>query len=195
MSTPNPAAPGAPAAPATSGTGAIEAAAAQFAAGGFQPAPSADAAGDDGKPLGLNGEKALKAEREARAAAEKASAALQKQLDDIAAASLSDLEKAQKAAKDAQEAAAKATTEAFREAAVKFGGISQEDAELFLTGTDKDTLQKQAARLVEKWTADQATQNPSVPGPRPDLTQAAQSALPLNSDGLTEALARAVGAR
>ena len=121
------------------------------------------AAGD--KPLGENGEKALKAEREARAAADKKASELQKQLDDIAAANLSDLEKAQKAAKEAQDALPGAVATAFKEAAVSFGGISQEDADLFLTGTDVETLSKQVAALAARTSA--GTQ----PGPRPDLSQ------------------------
>ena len=116
------------------------------------------------KPLGENGEKALKAERDARKAAENAAAALQKQLDDIAAANLSDLEKAQKAAADAQADAAKATAEALRLRVAAKHGISDEDADLFLTGSDVDTLEKQAARLVER------TPN----GPKPDPSQGAK---------------------
>lgn len=127
-------------------------------------APPAPAVED--KPLGENGEKALKAEREARAAAEKATAALQKQLDDINAASLSELEKAQKAAKDAQEAAAKATTEALRLRVAAKHGISDEDADLFLTGSDQETVEKQAAALVARTST----------SPKPDLSQGAKGA-------------------
>lgn len=128
--------------------------------------PTGDQQGDPAatatdKPLGENGEKALKAEREARAAAEKSAAALQKQLDDINAANLSDLEKAQKAAKDAEEAAAKATAEALRLRVAAKHGISDEDADLFLTGTDVETLERQAARLVER----------TPTGPKPDPSQ------------------------
>jgi hypothetical protein len=119
--------------------------------------------GED-KPLGENGEKALKAEREARAAAEKSAAALQKQLDDIAAANLSDLEKAQKAAKDAEEAAAKATTEALRLRVAAKHGISDEDADLFLTASDRETIEKQAAALAARTST----------SPKPDLSQGAK---------------------
>ena len=111
------------------------------------------------KPLGEGGEKALKAEREARAAAEKSAAGLQKQLDEIAAANLSDLERAQKDATDAQAAAAKAQAEALRFRVAAKNSISDEDAELFLTGTDEETLTRQAARLVERGTT------PSTPKP------------------------------
>lgn len=116
------------------------------------------------KPLGENGEKALKAEREARAAAERSAAALQKQLDDIAAANLSDLEKAQKAAADAQAAADKATTEALRLRVAAKHGISDEDADLFLTGSDQETVERQAAALVARTST----------SPKPDLSQGAK---------------------
>ena len=127
--------------------------------------PQGDPAPVDDKPLGENGEKALRAEREARSAAEKNAAALPKQLDDIAAANLSDLEKAQKAAADAQAAADKATTEALRLRVAAKHGISDEDADLFLTGSDAETVEKQAAALVAR------TSTGSQPGPRPDLSQ------------------------
>lgn len=123
-----------------------------------EPAKSED------KPLGENGERALQAERDARKAAEKTNAALQKQLDDIAAANLTELERAQKAAKDAEENAAKASAEAMRLRVAAKHGISDEDADLFLTGTDVDTLERQAARLVER------TPN----GPKPDPSQGAK---------------------
>lgn len=115
-------------------------------------------------PLGEGGAKALKAERDARKAAEQAAAALQKQLDDINAANLSDLEKAQKAAKDAEDAAKQATAEALRLRVAAKHGINDEDADLFLTGTDVETLEKQAARLVER----------TPTGPKPDPSQGAK---------------------
>lgn len=122
------------------------------------PTPQGD---PEDKPLGENGEKALKAERERAAAAEKVSAALQKQLDEIAAANLSDLERAQKEAAEFKTAAEKATAEALRFRVAAQHAISQEDADLFLTGTDEETLQRQAARLVER----------TPTSPRPDLSQ------------------------
>lgn len=115
------------------------------------------------KPLGDKGEKALKAERAARTAAEKSAAALQKQLDDINAANLSDLEKAQKAATDAQALADKATAEALRYRIAAEAGIN-ENADLILTGSDEETMRKQAALWGER------TSN----GPKPDLSQGAK---------------------
>ncbi len=136
-----------------------------------EPNPTPDPQGDpaaaaEDKPLGENGEKALKAEREARSAAEKSAAALQKQLDDIAAANLSDLEKAQKAATDAQAVADKATTEALRLRVATKHGISEEDADLFLTGSDLETVEKQAAALAARTST----------GPKPDLSQGSKGA-------------------
>lgn len=130
------------------------------------PDPQGDPAPTGDKPLGENGEKALKAEREARTAAEKTSAALQKQLDDIAAANLTELEKAQKAATDAQEVATKATTEALRLRVAAKHGISDEDADLFLTGSDQETVERQAAALVARTST----------SPKPDLSQGASGA-------------------
>lgn len=100
-------------------------------------------------------------ERKRRQAAESAAAALQKQLDEINAANLSDLERAQKAAADAQAAADKAQAEALRYRIAAKNSISDEDAELFLTGTDEETLARQAARLVER----------TPTSPRPDPSQ------------------------
>lgn len=137
------------------------------------------------KPLGENGEKALKAEREARTAAEKSAAALQKQLDDINAANLSDLERAQKDAEDARAAAATAASEALRLRVAAKHGISDEDADLFLTGSDLETVQRQAAALVAR------TSN----GPKPDLSQGGNGSTPLalNSNGLEQALKSKLG--
>lgn len=141
---------------------------------------------DTDESLGEGGKKALKAEREARTAAERQAAELKAKLDQIEAANMSDLERAQKEAKDAQEDAAKARTDALRFRIATQHGISEEDADLFLVGTDAETLTKQATRLKER----------TPTSPKPDPTQGSQTAaLALNSDGLTEALARAVGAR
>lgn len=118
------------------------------------------------KPLGENGEKALKAEREARKAAEAERADLKKQLDALNAEKMSDLERAQAAAKAAEEEAAKATSEALRLRVAAKHGISDEDADLFLTGSDVETLERQAARLVER----------TPTGPKPDPSQGPKGA-------------------
>src|SRR5688572_19295395 len=95
-----------------------------------------DAQGDpaaEDESLGEGGKKALKAEREARTAAERRAADLQAQLDKIEAAKMSDLERAQKEAEDAKAEAAKAAVDALRFRVAAQHGISEEDAELFLT--------------------------------------------------------------
>lgn len=118
----------------------------------------------DEATLGDAGKQALDRMKAERNEAKQAAAALQKQLDEINAANLSDLEKAQKAAKDAQEAAAQAASEALRLRVAAKHGISDEDADLFLTGTDVETLERQAARLVER----------TPTGPKPDPSQGAK---------------------
>lgn len=127
--------------------------------------PQGDPAEAD-KQLGANGEKALKAERDARATAEKSAASLQKQLDAINAANLTELERAQKAATDAQALAQASATEAMRLRVAAKHGINDEDADLFLTGADADTIERQAAALVARTST----------GPKPDLTQGARGA-------------------
>ena len=124
----------------------------------------------DDKPLGENGEKALKAERDARTAAEKAATALQKQLDEINAANLSDLEKAQKKAADAEAAAVQAQAESLRYRIASEAGIT-ENAELILIGGDEETMRKQAALWNER----------ASTSPRPDLSQGSKGEPPSGS--------------
>lgn len=135
--------------------------------------------------LGEGGKKALEAERTARKAAEKAAADFQRQLDEINRANESALEKAQREAKEATEAATKATAEALRFRVAAKYGISGEDADLFLTGADEATLDRQAARLVER----------TPTSPLPDLSQGGKggNSTALNSDGLEEALKSKLG--
>lgn len=121
------------------------------------PAPGDPAA----EPLGEGGIKALQAERDRSKDLEKQLKTASDKLTEIARANETAIEKAQREATEAAENAKTATVTAFREAAIKFGGISTEDAELFLTGTDAETLTKQAARLVER----------TPTSPMPDLTQ------------------------
>lgn len=75
-----------------------------------------------------------------------------------AAAKLAALEEAQKSEAQkltdrvdaAEKEASNARTEALRWRIAAAHGITDEDAELFLTGTDEPTLTKQAERLVER---------------------------------------------
>lgn len=116
--------------------------------------------------LGESGKKALANERDGRKAAEKALREAQDKLKSIESAQLSDLEKAQAAATDWQQKAEAATAESLRYRIAAKHGIAEEDAETFLTGTDEDTLTRQAERL-------QALAKPSGT-PRPDPTQGAK---------------------
>lgn len=140
----------------------------------------------DTEPLGDAGKKALQELRERARAAEEALAefgglskgevrkfiseakANEKRLKQLGEERMSDLEKAQAAAKEAQDAAAKATTEALRWKVAAEFAIAAEDAEVFLTGTDEDSIRKQAQRLAELATA----KGPTTP--KPDLSQGAK---------------------
>lgn len=123
-----------------------------------------DATQGDPADLGDAGKKALKAERDRATKAERTATDLRKQLDAINQANESAVEKAQREANEAKEAATKATADALRFRIAAKHGIAEDDADLFLTGTDAETLERQAARLVER--------TPTTAGaPRPDLTQ------------------------
>lgn len=97
------------------------------------------------EPLGEGGLRALQAEREARKTAEKAAADAAARIKEFEDRDKTELQKAQDAAAEAD----KRAVDAWREALTTAHGISEEDAAVFLTGTDADTLKRQAARLVE----------------------------------------------
>ena len=142
---------------------------------------------DVAEALGEGGKKALAAERARAKAAEDAARSLQAQLDEIKKSQMSDLEKAQATAQEYQSAAAQAQAEALRWRIAAKHGISDEDAETFLTGTDEATLTRQAERLSALNTATPAT-------PRPDRTQGGSGQpVALNSDGLEQALRDKLG--
>lgn len=101
-------------------------------------------------PLGEGGKKALDAERAARSAAEKAAATLQAKLDEIEKANLSEVERAKREAEEARADLAKAKADAMKARIQAKHGISDEDAELFLTASDEATLTKQAERLAAR---------------------------------------------
>ena len=92
-------------------------------------------------------------------------------LDEIQAAQMSDLEKAQARAKELEDQATKATSEALRWRIAAKHGISDEDAETFLTGSDEESLTRQAERL-----ASLATTAPTTP--KPDLSQGGSAGTP-----------------
>lgn len=113
------------------------------------------------------------------------------ELASIKAAQMTETERLNAQLTSAQQAAEKATADALRWRVAARHGISDDDAETFLTGSDEATLLRQAERLAAL-----ATVQSSTPaGPRPDLSQGAREALPLNSDGLTDSLKNALGIR
>jgi hypothetical protein len=130
------------------------------------PAPTPALQGEPAD-LGDGGKKALAEERAARQAAEKAGKALQAELDKLKQAQMSDLERAQATATASAKEAAEAKAEALRWRIAAKHGISDQDAETFLTGTDEASLTKQAERLA---TLNKATPATS-PAPRADLSQ------------------------
>src|SRR5690625_1341850 len=131
---------------------------------GDEPADVKDSAqGDSGEEvLGDAGKKALTKEREARKQAERQAAAYKKKLDDAAKANMSDLERAQAEAKAASERAEAAERDVLRYRIAAKHGISDADADLFLTGSDEETMAAQAARYAE------LNNTPTTPRPDPD---------------------------
>lgn len=123
--------------------------------------------------LGDPGKKALSEERAARRAAEKQANELKTQLDALNRANETALEKAQREATEAAQRESAATAEALRWRIAAKHGITDEDAETFLTGTDEATLTRQAKRLAALSTTASTT---TQPGPRPDLTQGGKPA-------------------
>lgn len=80
-------------------------------------------------------------------------------LDEIEAANKSEIEKANDAKAAAERKAEEAAAEALRWKVAAKHGISDEDADLFLTGTDEATLTKQAERLGERDSDRKKTRN------------------------------------
>ena len=127
------------------------------------------------EPLGEGGLKALQAERDARAAAEKQAAALQAQIDEIEAAKLSDLEKAQKLAADAEARADALMAEVVaRDRQILRQSIGAEaglPAELIdrMQGDDEAALREDAKKLAAL-----VPDNSPSPFPKADPSQGVQ---------------------
>lgn len=156
--------------------------------GGEDATPQAPDQGAQGEPdaaLGEGGKKALDAERRRANAAEKSQKALQQRIDALEAEKLSKEERADKRAAEAERERDQARADALRWRIASKHSISDEDADLFLTGTDEETLTRQAERLAER------TKTPEglyVPG------EGHQPAPPaLNSDSLEGALRQKLG--
>jgi hypothetical protein len=121
------------------------------------------------KPLGENGEKALKAERERANTAERERVALQKRLDELEAANLSELEKAQRRAEKAEKTLADLEANALRQRIALEKGLP---ANLVprLQGSTEEELAADADALLELVKA--------PTGPRPDPSQGARGGDP-----------------
>jgi hypothetical protein len=140
-----------------------------------EPVESESQPQSDSETLSDPGKKALAEERRRASAAEKTAKALQVRLDALEAEKLSKEEKALKDAADAAERATRAEAEALRWRIAARNGISDEDAELFLTGSDEETLSRQAERFKElSFKPSKGTHVPGVgnqPGPPPSLAE------------------------
>lgn len=158
------------------------------------PTPNDVAEAAQGKDAGETPQQTIEALRAALAKANgeaKDNRLKAKELDELKAAQMSELERANAAAEENRRAAETARAEALRWRIAAKHGISDEDAETFLTGNDEESLTKQAERL-----ASLAQQSTSTPGtPMPDRTQggSGQPATPLNGDGLLKALTDKLG--
>lgn len=127
------------------------------------------------KPLGENGEKALKAEREARKAAEARLAEFEAKEKEAAKANLSEVERAQAEAKEAQEASAKAASElSTYKLAAKLGITDEADVEILLAIPDEATRERTAERIAKAGAAST---------PKPDLSQGAKGSDKKSSTG------------
>lgn len=125
------------------------------------------------------GKKALAEERAARKAAEKAQAELAAKLKEFEDRDKSEAEKLAERAAAAEKTAADKDAELLRLRTALKHGISDDDAETFLTGTDEATLTRQAERLpaLQGTTAGPRT-------PAPDPSQGSRSAGPPDLDAL-----------
>ena len=134
-----------------------------------QPAPTPPDPAPD-PALGDPGKKALAEERAARKAAEKQRAELEAKLKEFEDRDKTEAQKLADRAVTAEKAAAERDRELLRlRTALKFG-ISDEDAETFLTAADEEALTRQAERLA-------ALKAPTGPRtPVPDPSQGARGA-------------------
>lgn len=142
-----------------------------------QQQPDQSQATDEGDPaeaaLGDAGKKALKAERERAERAERSLTQVQTELQ---------------TAREEAASVPRKVAATLRDHLVQLHGISTEDADLFLTSEDPDTLLKQATRFAQRAAVEVA---PTTP--KPDLSQGGQQAPALNSDALEAALRDKLG--
>jgi hypothetical protein len=91
----------------------------------------------------------------------KENTAAAKKLAEIEEANKTEAQKQAERLAEAETAAAKAKAEALRFRVAAKHSISDEDADLFLTGTDEETLLKQAQRLMERTPAQPRSPQPN----------------------------------
>lgn len=128
--------------------------------------PEAAEAAEQPKPLGENGEKALRAEREARKAAEKSNAEMAARLKSIEDRDKSEAEKLADRAAAAEKAAADAQTELIRERIARRHKIDDEDLDLLGTGTEEQ-IEARAQRVAAKNAAAAALTATAPPSEKP----------------------------
>lgn len=111
---------------------------------------STSGAGDKPKTITMTSEQLAERLARARPADYDDLKAKASKLDEIEQANKSEIERANDAKAAAEKEAADSKAEALRLRVAVKHGISDEDADLFLTGTDEVTLTKQAERLAER---------------------------------------------
>ncbi|WP_433658047.1 hypothetical protein ACQPW1_39735 [Nocardia sp. CA-128927] len=146
------------------------------------PTPSTD------EGLGDGGKKALDAERQARKDAEKAQRAAEAKVKAFEDAQKTEAEKQADRLAAAEKDAADAKVEARRFKVAAKHSISDEDAELFLTGADDKTIGRQAERIAELMSGSAA------PAPQPGAYVPGEGRTPANPN-LDEQIAEATKAR
>lgn len=115
----------------------------------------------------------------------KANADAAKKLAEIEESTKTEQQKLEERLAEAQQAADQARAEALRfKIASKFG-VSDEDAELFLTGTDEDTLTKQAERLAAR---NEDAGKPRSPKPDPNQGRNSTSGAASTADQFAAAI-------
>lgn len=158
--------------------------------------PTADATPPDLGDAGKQAIDRMKAERDEARKSAKANAEAAKELAALKQSQMTETERTAARLAEMERETLAARAEALRFRIATRHGISDEDAELFLTATDEATLERQATALAARSAAAAQATTAAPAGPRPDLSQGARNGdLALNSDELTEQLARAVGAR
>lgn len=149
------------------------------------PTP-ADLVQGDPVELGDGGKKALEAERKRANAFEKQLKQFQAAAQQAEADKLSDLEKAQNAAREAAAQLAEYQKTAIRQKVALEKGVPANLVDR-LRGDDEDSLSADADELLA------LLNKPTTP--RPDPSQGAKPALPLNGDALENALRSKLGIR